>query len=83
MCIRDSSFSKHMHGNTLVERIDQVLLDALVFFVIERVDLYDLCLLYTSIPIFSDRLSCSDSAKKQRISLLLYPERRRFIPFSE
>ncbi len=31
-----------MHGNTLVERIDQVLLDALVFFVIERVDLYDL-----------------------------------------
>ena len=28
-------------------------------------------------------LSCSDSAKKQRISLLLYPERRRFIPFSE
>ena len=26
------SFSKHMHGNTLVERIDQVLLDALVFF---------------------------------------------------
>ena len=36
------SFSKHMHGNTLVERIDQILLDALVFFVIERVDLYDL-----------------------------------------
>ena len=36
-----------------------------------------------TIPIFSDRLSCSDSAKKQRISLLLYPERRRFIPFSE
>ncbi len=31
-----------MHGNALVERIDQVLLDALVFFVIERVDLYDL-----------------------------------------
>ena len=36
-----------------------------------------------TIPIFSDRLSCSDSAKKQRISLLLYLERRRFIPFSE
>ena len=36
------SFSKHMHGSALVERIDQVLLDALVFFVIERVDLYDL-----------------------------------------
>ena len=35
-------FSKHLHGNALVERIDQVLLDALVFFVIERVDLYDL-----------------------------------------